>query len=110
MEYLKNKAILVCDKGEIPSLLQVTSQNSVKIQQGLCATTKDNLGGINIQSFGKCSIKGICQCDLELMGKPLRWIRSKTKFKVGGFPTLLENSKLICPFGGIITNLQSGQN
>lgn len=109
MEYLKNKAILICDKGLVPSLLEVTSNTTVFIQKGLSATVKDNLGGINIKSFGLCSIKGKCQADLELSGKPLQWINSIPNVKVCGNKTLTEKSKLLCPFGGIISSLQSGQ-
>lgn len=59
MEYLKNNAILMCSCGVLPSILKVTSNAKIKNKDGVFATHKDNIGGINISSFGVCSIYGI---------------------------------------------------
>lgn len=107
MKFIKNNAILFCDKGVFPTLLNVTSNGKIKNRTGLFATEKDNKGGENIISFGICSICGIC----VLSGIKLNWINTVSKVTVLGHKTLLDKkSKLICPKGGIISCLLSGQD
>jgi len=109
MEYLKNNAILLCDKGTIPSLLTVTSNFKIKNRDGVFATHKDNLGAINIKPFGICAIARTCQLAGVLSGSPLTWVNTVPKVTVMGFKPLTDKSKLICPIGGIINCLTSGQ-
>jgi hypothetical protein len=106
MQYIKNNAILWCSCGTLPSLLNVTSNTKIKNRNGLFATHKDNMGGVNVVTFGGCAICTVC----VLAGVQLRWINTVSKVKVMGFNTLLDRkSTLICPKGGIIACLLSGQ-
>ena len=109
MEYLKDKAILDCDKGLFSSTLVVTVNSKIKNRDGVFATNKDNVAGINIPAFGLCAVKGICRLNLELMGTPLNWINTIPKIKILGNKPLSDNSKCICPMGGVISCKNSGQ-
>jgi hypothetical protein len=109
MEYLKENAILVCSCGLLPSLLEVTSNNVVKLQGGKMATIRDNIADENIKSFMVCSIAKICQLDKSLKKTPLPWLADVTTVKAEEHTTLLDSSKLICPVGGVISCLMSGQ-
>lgn len=57
MEYIKDKAILECDKGLFTTTLIVTKNDKIKNRDGVFATDKDNIAGLNIPPFGLCSIK-----------------------------------------------------
>jgi len=106
MEYIKNNAILFCSCGTIPTLLNVTSNNKIKNRNGLFATDKDNMGGINVITFGACATSLVC----VLAGVKLTWINTVPKVTVlGNKPLLDKTSKLICPKGGVISCLMSGQ-
>jgi hypothetical protein len=106
MEYIKNNAILFCSCGTIPALLNVTSNYKIKNRNGLFATDKDNMGGINVVSFGMCAITRVC----VLAGTKLNWINTVPKVSIlGNKPLLDKKSKLICPKGGVISCLMSGQ-
>ena len=104
-EYVKNNAILMCSCGLLPSMLTVTSNPKIKARDGLFATNKDNMGGVNIKSFKLCSISGLCIID----GVTMNWINTVPKVKILEYKPLLSTSKLICPKGGIISVLMSGQ-
>lgn len=105
MEYLKNNAVLQCDSGLIPSLLTVTTNSKIAARDGIFATINDNLGGQNIKSFGLCSKCGICKIE----GITLNWVNPVSKVKIMGYMALTSKSELICPKGGIIKCLNSGQ-
>lgn len=109
MQFLKNNAILKCDKGLIPSALNVTSNNKINNREGLFATDKDNIAGVNITHFTLCSVAGICRLNLNLSGQKLNWINTVPKIKIDDNKALFEASKCICPLGGIITSMNSGQ-
>jgi len=104
-EYLKNNAVLQCSCGSIPTLLTVTSNSKIKNKDGLFATHNDNTGGINIKPFGACAISKVCM----ITGVKMNWIATVPKVTVMGYKPLLDTSKLICPTGGIISCLISGQ-
>jgi hypothetical protein len=109
MQYLKNNAILQCDKGLISSPLNVTSNPKIKNRDGVFATDKDNIAGINITHFTLCAVSGICRLNLDLSGQPLNWINTVPKVSISGMKPLYEASKCICPLGGIISSVNSGQ-
>lgn len=109
MEYLKDQAILDCDKGILKSTLIVTSNSKIKLREGIFATDKDNVAGLNIPNFGVCTLKGICRLNMELSGIPLTWIKTVPKVKILGKKPLSDISKCICPYGGIISCKNSGQ-
>lgn len=105
MEYMKNNAILMCSCGVLPSILKVTSNPKIKNRDGVFATHLDNLGGRNFSSFGLCSISKIC----IVSGVKMNWINTVPKITIMGKKPLLDTSKLICPKGGIISCVISGQ-
>lgn len=109
MEYIKDKAILECDKGLFTTTLIVTINSKIKNRDGVFATDKDNIAGLNIPAFGKCTIKGKCKLDNDLLGTPLNWINPIPKIKILEKKPLSDNSKCICPIGGIISCENSGQ-
>lgn len=109
MLYLKNNAILECDKGLISSVLNVTSNSKIKNRDGVFATNQDNTAGINITHFTLCAIAGICQLNLALSGQRLNWINTVPKVTISGMKPLSEASQCICPIGGIISTINSGQ-
>ena len=109
MQYLKNKAILQCDKGLISSPLNVTSNTKIKNRDGFFATDKDNIAGVNITHFTLCAISGVCQLNLLLSGQTLICINPIQKITISDMKPLSEASKCICPLGGIISVLNSGQ-
>lgn len=109
MQYLKNNAILQCDKGLISSPLNVTSNSKIKNRDGVFATDKDNIAGVNITNFTLCAVAGICRLNLNLSGQPLNWINTVPKVSISGMKPLYEASKCICPLGGIISSINSGQ-
>ena len=99
----------MCDKGILPTLLNVTTNPKIKNRDGVFATDKDNRAGMNITSFGLCAMAGICQLNMALSGQELFWINTVPKIKIKGQKPLYEASKCICPLGGIISSLHSGQ-
>lgn len=106
MEYIKNNAILFCNCGLLPTLLNVTSNSKIRNRGGLFATEKDNMGGVNIITFGMCSKIGVCM----IVGTKMNWINTVDKVKILGNRALIDKqSKLICPKGGVISCLMSGQ-
>jgi len=109
MEYIKDQAILDCDKGLLSSTLIVTSNPKIKLRDGKFATDKDNIAGLNIPNFGLCGLKGICRLNLELSGVPLTWIKTVPKIKILDKKPLSDVSKCICPYGGVISCKNSGQ-
>lgn len=110
MQYLKNNAILKCDKGLVSSPLNVTSNSKIKNRDGVFATSKDNIAGVNITNFALCAVSsGACKLNLELSGHPLNWIDTVPKVSISGMKALYESSKCICPIGGIISSINSGQ-
>ncbi|WP_455970627.1 DUF4280 domain-containing protein [Bacteroides congonensis] len=106
MEYLKNNAILQCSCGTVPATLRVTSNSKIKARDGLFATNKDNKGVINVPTFGICAYGG---SPCVLTGVILNWINTVSKVTIMGCKPLTDKSKLICPKGGIISCLISGQ-
>lgn len=111
MEYLKNNAVLECDKGLVPSVLNITSNPKIKNRDGLFATNKDNISGENITSFVTCSIAYpyTCQLNGSLSGQPLNWVNTVSKVTISGEKPLHDESKCICPLGGVISTINSGQ-
>lgn len=109
MHYLKNNALLECSKGLLSSVLNVTSNTKIKNRDGFFATHQDNTAGVNITHFGLCAIAGTCQLNLALSGQPLQWINTVPKVTILDMKPLSEDSRCICPMGGIIASTNSGQ-
>lgn len=96
-ELVCNGAICRCDKGALPSSLQVTSQQSNYLQGKLVATTLDK----RFLPFGTCMLKNNTPC----MPVPLLWQDAFDLVQVlnpGSHP-LLEKSTIRCAIGGKIS-------
>lgn len=98
-----NGAVCRCDKGTLPSMLQVTSNQSVYLQGKLVATTQDK----TFMPFGTCMLKNNTPCTPAL----LLWQDAFELVEVLGplSHPLLEKSTIPCAIGGkvsIISTLQ----
>ncbi|WP_046245617.1 PAAR-like protein [Hymenobacter terrenus] len=92
-----------CDKGTVPSMLQVTSNQSVWLQGKLVATTLDT----TFVPFGTCALKNNQPCVPAL----LRWEEAFELVTVltDGCHPLLEKSTIRCAVGGVVSILNTLQ-
>ena len=102
-EYVCHGAICRCDKGSLPSQLQVMANQTVHLQGKALATTLDKL----FIPFGTCVIKNNTPCLPAL----LMWEKyfDKVSLIAPGCHPLLEKSTIRCAIGGqvsIISTLQ----
>lgn len=98
-ELVCNGAVCRCDKGTLPSMLQVTSNQSVYLQGKLVATTQDK----TFLPFGTCAMKYNTPCVPAL----LLWQDAFELVQVLGplsYP-LLEKSTIKCAIGGTVSIL-----
>ncbi|RZK95885.1 MAG: DUF4280 domain-containing protein, partial [Hymenobacter sp.] len=104
-ELVCNGAICRCDKGTLPSMLQVTSNPGATLQGKLVATTLDK----TFLPFGTCLMKNNMPC----MPALLMW---QDAFELVAVQTpmshpLLDKSTIMCALGGkvsILSTLQIG--
>jgi Domain of unknown function (DUF4280) len=100
---LTENAILICDKGAIPSLLKVTSHSFCKADGKLVATEQDKQAESNIPSFGVCMItKGKCTPAL------IQWQNTTEKDEINGYKILTVDSTCQCMIGGKISIQHKG--
>ena len=102
-ELVCNGALCRCDKGTAPSPLQVSSNQSVWLQDKLVATSLDKL----FVPFGTCALKNNQPCVPAL----LRWqdVFELVEVLVPGCHPLLEKSTIACTVGGkvsVVSTLQ----
>lgn len=102
-EYVCHGAICRCDKGSLPSQLQVMANQTVHLQGKAVATTLDKL----FMPFGTCIVKNNAPCLPAL----LMWEKyfDKVSLIAPGCHPLLEKSTIRCAIGGevsIISTLQ----
>ena len=102
-ELVCSGALCRCDKGTLPSMLQVTSQHSHYLQGKLVATTQDK----QFMPFGTCVLKNNQPCVPAL----LLWQDAFELVEVDSplSHPLLEKSVIQCAIGGkvsIISTLQ----
>lgn len=92
-----------CDKGTLPSPLQVTSQQFVYLQGKLQATTLDK----TFVPFGTCALKNNQPCVPAL----LLWEKVFELVTLGadGCHPLLEKSTIRCAVGGVVSILNTLQ-
>jgi hypothetical protein len=96
-ELVCNGAVCRCDKGTLPSLLQVTSQQSNYLQGRLVAATQDK----TFLPFGTCLLKNNMPCTPML----LQWQDAFELVEVAspGNHPLLEKSTIRCATGGQVS-------
>jgi hypothetical protein len=102
-EYVCAGAQCRCDKGSVPSLLQVTSQQTVYLHGKLWATHLDKL----FAPFGTCALKNNTPCVPAL----LLWENVHERVAIGpaeGQP-LLDQSTIRCAVGGVVSILNTLQ-
>ena len=102
-EYVCHGAVCRCDKGTLPSPLQVLANQTVHLQGKALATTLDKL----FVPFGTCAIKNNTPCVPML----LTWqdYFDKVSLVAPGCHPLLEKSTIPCAIGGkvsIVSTLQ----
>lgn len=102
-ELVCNGAICRCDKGSLPSALQVTSQHSNYLQGLLVATTQDK----TFLPFGTCLLKNNTPCTPTL----LLWQDAFDLVQVLGPAShpLLDQSTIRCAIGGQVSILNTMQ-
>ena len=96
-EYVCNGAICRCDKGTLPSQLQVLANQSVTLQGKAVATTLDKL----FLPFGTCAVKNNTPCVPAL----LLWqdYFDKVSLVAPGCHPMLEKSTIRCALGGTVS-------
>jgi len=102
-ELVCNGAICRCDKGTVPSPLQVGSNQSICLQDKLVATNLDKV----FVPFGTCALKNNQPCVPAL----LVWqdVFELVEVLVPGCHQLLEKSTIQCAVGGkvsVVSTLQ----
>ena len=102
-EYVCHGAICRCDKGTLPSMLQVVANQTVHLQGKAVATTLDKL----FLPFGTCALKYNTPCVPML----LLWqdYFEKVSLVAPGCHPLLEKSTIQCAIGGkvsVVSTLQ----
>jgi hypothetical protein len=124
LPYVTEHAIMRCPFGTFTDMLKIPSPTRrVKIGLNKMANRNDAAVGDNITSFGLCT--SIANPDVAkatllaagtltpqpcvppLVGK--KWGLSKTTVKNHGANALLTHCTLLCPYGGLIKFLHSGQ-
>ena len=96
--YIPHGSFLECDKGAIPTQLQVTHHNNTAIYGEPLASEADMLPEENILPFGVCKVTG-SPCKIE----PIYWDKCNENTKVNGFKLVFEDSCLLCKQGGKVT-------
>lgn len=102
-ELVCSGALCRCDKGTLPSMLNVTSQQNVFLQGKLVATTQDK----TFLPFGTCLVKNNLPCTPAL----IMW---QDYFDLVAVETpmshpLLEKSTIMCASGGKVSILMTLQ-
>ena len=102
-EFVCNGAVCRCDKGTLPSMLQVTSHQSNYLQGRLVAATQDK----TFFPFGTCLLKNNLPCTPVL----LMWQDAFELVEVAnpGNHPLLEKSTIPCAIGGKVSILLTMQ-
>ena len=102
-EYVCAGGLCRCDKGTLPVPLQVSSNQSVWLQNKLVATTLDK----TFAPFGTCALKNNQPCVPAL----LLWedVHETVGIGKGGGHPLLEKSTIRCGVGGVVSVLTTLQ-
>ncbi len=104
LEYVVNGAILLCDKGSMPSIFQPTHGKGVTLSGITASNSLDKVPNQHIMPFGTCSVQNGKPCTPA----PLEW-QDTYPVKIKGGTTLLKKSCIQCATGGKMTFLNSGQ-
>jgi hypothetical protein len=105
LEYITTNALMICDQGGAPDLFKPTYNTTVKIHGCLVATNMDGAPIVNIPSFKVCKVSG-GPCTPATA--PNTW-QDTFEVKVKESETLIGMSTCLCPVGGKIEFMTSGQ-
>ena len=100
-------AIMCCTLGTGQAKLTVLSQSSRSILGALVATEEDEIGLINIPSFG------VCKCSSPnppCLPQPQGWQQTTQKDSINGMKKLTEQSFCMCAKGGRISFIDTRSN
>ena len=100
-------ASMCCTLGTEQAKLTVLSQSSRSILGALVATEEDEIGLINIPSFGVCKCSSTNPPCLPL---PQAWQQTTKKDSINGMKKLTEQSFCMCAKGGRISFVDTGSN
>jgi RHS repeat-associated protein len=96
-KYVPDGVYLLCNKGATPCGFHVSENSSAFLYGQKSGSAGDNKFGINVTGFGACAIlKGPCAPAM------LNWQNTATGITTGMNPLLMDSSKLLCNFGGMI--------
>ncbi|MYY27261.1 PAAR-like protein [Elizabethkingia anophelis] len=102
-QIITENASLICDKGISPSILKVTNNSFYKIENKTIATELDKDSGINISTFGICSVTKIACCPAIT-----KWENIAKNSSVNNYKILTDKSSCQCVVGGKISVLSKG--
>jgi hypothetical protein len=104
-EYIKDGAIMLCDKGTIPCKMKA-SKKVLTFNGVYSCSTIDKDPILNAIDFGICSItQKPCKSCISL----LEWVDFKKDFTIEKKNALIDKSYINCMMGGKIQFLNSGQ-
>jgi len=104
-EYIRDGAIMVCDKGTIPCQIKATKK-ILKFGGSHPCSTIDKIPIVNAIDFGICSItQKPCKTCISL----LEWVEFKKDLTIEGKNALIDKSSTNCVMSGKINFLNSGQ-
>ena len=104
LEYAVKGALLLCDKGSMPSFFHPSNGEGVKMSGLKTSNSLDKLPNEHIRPFGTCGLQNGKPCTPI----PLDW-QYTYGVKINGGTTLLKKSCIECGTGGNISFLNSGQ-
>lgn len=114
--YVVRGAVLKCDQGNHPGVLNLPLSHGVYIKDKPLLNIADKICGANaniseIGAFGLCKLTNdICKPEIAFGSK---WTDGKEDVLIEGEPALLNTSKLICSCkgsGGVISIEDDGQD
>ena len=107
MKIVTNGALMCCTLGTEQAKLTVLSQSFRSISGALVATEEDEIGLINIPSFG------VCKCSSPnppCIPQPQGWQQITKKDSINGMKKLTEQSFCMYAKGGRISFAETGSN
>ena len=120
-KYVNSGAKIKCSFGSSQGLLTVLP-NSTSLAGGAMATIMDNKSMMNIKPCGMCrslvnpqvaaatsAAMGVLTPMPCIPNTPGPWLMGKSDFKVKNKPVLMDNARLMCSYGGIITIASVGK-
>lgn len=102
--YVVQGASVSCTMGSVNAPLRTTPGRRVKLRGKERANIGDCIPLVNVGPFGVCKMT-----KLPCTPACAVWMGGKTNVLVQGLPALLDNSKAVCPLGGILKFKDDGQ-